>query len=256
MGLKTHAKLCLIVREEGGHLRRYVHVGTGNYNPITARIYEDVGLLTASPRLGADVSSLFNFLTGYARDPDYRSLIVAPRGMRERLVELIDREAARSTAQHPGRIIMKVNNLIDETVIDALYAAAGRGVEVDLIVRAICALRPGVEKLSERIRVRSIVGRFLEHSRILVFGNGGDEEVYVGSADLMHRNLDRRVETLVRVESGAARRQLNEVLAVALQDNVGTWQLDANGAWARLRSGEKEAHSLQTILMERAGHRA
>jgi polyphosphate kinase len=256
MGLKTHAKLCLVVREEGGQLRRYVHVGTGNYNPITARIYEDVGLLTASPRLGEDVSSLFNFLTGYSRDPDYRSLIVAPRRMRERLVELIDREATLSTAQQPGRIVMKVNNLIDEAVIDALYAAAGRGVEVDLIVRAICAVRPGVDKLSERIRVRSIVGRFLEHSRILVFGNGGDEEVYVGSADLMHRNLDRRVETLVRVESGAARRQLNEVLTVALQDNVGTWQLDGDGAWARLRPGEKEARGLQAILMERAGQRA
>jgi polyphosphate kinase len=256
MGLKTHAKLCLVVREEGGHLRRYVHVGTGNYNPMTARIYEDVGLLTASPRLGADVSSLFNFLTGYARDPDYRSLIVAPLRMRQRLVELIDREAALSTPRQRGRIVMKVNNLIDEAVIDALYAAAGQDVEIDLIVRAICALRPGVDKLSERIRVRSIVGRFLEHSRILVFGNGGDEEVYVGSADLMHRNLDRRVETLVRVESGAARRKLNELLAIALRDNVGTWQLDAEGAWTRLRPGEDEARSLQATLMDRAGNRA
>ncbi len=256
MGLKTHAKLCLVVREEGGHLRRYVHVGTGNYNPITARIYEDVGLLTASPRLGADVSSLFNFLTGYARDPDYRSLIVAPRRMRERLVKLIEREAHLSTPQKPGRIVMKVNNLIDEAVIDALYAASGSGVEIDLIVRAICALRPDVEGVSERIRVRSIVGRFLEHSRILVFGNGGDEEIYVGSADLMHRNLDRRVETLVRVESAAARKQLNEALSLALRDDVGTWQLGSDGSWSRVPAGDDGPLSLQATLMRRAGHRA
>jgi polyphosphate kinase len=256
MGLKTHAKLCLVVREEGGHLRRYVHVGTGNYNPITARIYEDVGLLTASPRLGADVSSLFNFLTGYARDPDYRSLIVAPRRMRERLVKLIEREAHLSTPQKPGRIVMKVNNLIDEAVIDALYAASGSGGEIDLIVRAICALRPGVEGVSERIRVRSIVGRFLEHSRILVFGNGGDEEIYVGSADLMHRNLDRRVETLVRVESAAARKQLNEALSLALRDDVGTWQLGSDGSWSRVPAGDDGPLSLQATLMRRAGHRA
>jgi polyphosphate kinase len=256
MGLKTHAKLCLVVREEVGHLRRYVHVGTGNYNPTTARIYEDFGLLTASPRLGADVSSLFNFLTGYARDPDYKSLIVAPRRMRQRLVELIEREARLSTPGAPGRIVMKLNNLVDEAIIDALYAAASKGVQVDLIIRATCALRPGVPGLSDSIRVHSIVGRFLEHSRILVFGNGGDEELYVGSADLMHRNLDRRVETLVRVESGAARRKLNEVLGLALRDNVGTWQLDGDGAWSRLDPGEDPAFSLQATLMERSGHRA
>jgi polyphosphate kinase len=257
MGLKTHAKLCLVVREENGQLRRYVHVGTGNYNPTTARLYEDIGLLTASPRLGSDVSSLFNFLTGYARDPDYRSLIVAPRRMRQRLVELIEREAQLSTPDAPGRIVIKVNNLVDEAVIDALYAAAGQAVEIDLIVRATCALRPGVPGLSDRIRVHSIVGRFLEHSRIMKFGNGGDEEVYVGSADLMHRNLDRRVETLVRVESGAARRKLDEVLDLALRDNVGTWQLDGDGAWSRLRPGAGQPpFSLQAALMERSERRA
>ncbi|HYM53284.1 MAG TPA: RNA degradosome polyphosphate kinase [Candidatus Dormibacteraeota bacterium] len=256
MGLKTHAKLCLVVREEVGKLRRYVHVGTGNYNPTTARIYEDFGLLTASPRLGADVSSLFNFLTGYARDPDYKSLIVAPRRMRQRLVELIEREAQLSTPATPGRIVMKLNNLVDEAIIDALYAAAVKGVQIDLIIRATCALRPGVPGMSDSIRVHSIVGRFLEHSRILVFGNGGDEELYVGSADLMHRNLDRRVETLVRVESGAARRKLNEVLGLALRDNVGTWQLDGDGAWSRLEPGEDPSFSLQATLMERSGHRA
>jgi polyphosphate kinase len=256
MGLKTHAKLCLVVREENGHLRRYVHVGTGNYNPTTARIYEDFGLLTSSPRLGADVSSLFNFLTGYARDPDYRSLIVAPRRMRQRLIELIEREARLSTPAAPGRIVMKLNNLVDEAVIDALYAASARRVQIDLIVRATCALRPGVPRLSENIRVHSIVGRFLEHSRILAFGNGGDQEVYIGSADLMHRNLDRRVETLVRVASGAARRTLDDVLELALRDNIGTWRLDADGAWSRASSHGGPPVSLQATLMERSGHRA
>jgi len=254
MGLKTHAKLCLVVREEGGHLRRYVHVGTGNYNPITARIYEDVGLLTASPRVGADVSSLFNFLTGYARDPDYQSLIVAPRRMRQRVVELIEREARLSTPDSPGRIVMKVNNLIDEDVIDALYAASRSGVMVDLIVRSICALRPETATLSERIKVRSILGRFLEHSRVLFFANGGHPDVYIGSADLMHRNLDRRVETLVRIESESARRKLAAILALALQDTAGTWLLDSGGAWRRrtIAAGE-EPSDLQHRLMASVG---
>jgi polyphosphate kinase len=254
MGLKTHAKLCMVVREEGGHLRRYVHVGTGNYNPITARIYEDVGLLTASPRVGADVSSLFNFLTGYARDPDYQSLIVAPRRMRQRVVELIEREARLSTPDSPGRIVMKVNNLIDEDVIDALYAASGSGVMVDLIVRSICALRPETATLSERIKVRSILGRFLEHSRVLFFANAGHPEVYIGSADLMHRNLDRRVETLVRVESPSARRKLATILALALRDSAGTWLLDSSGAWNRRAvSVGEEPSDLQRHLMASVG---
>jgi polyphosphate kinase len=250
MGLKTHAKLCLVVREEGGQLRRYVHVGTGNYNPITARIYEDVGLLTASPRLSADVGSLFNFLTGYARDPDYRTLIVAPRRMRKLVVKLIEREARKSTPESPGRIVMKVNNLIDEEVIDALYAASQSGVVVDLIVRSICALRPGVPDLSDRIRVRSILGRFLEHSRILFFANGGHPDVYIGSADLMQRNLDRRVETLVRVESRPARRRLAAMLALALWDSAGTWLLDSQGAWRRRNlAGGETPTDMQRRLM-------
>jgi polyphosphate kinase len=241
------------VREENGQLRRYVHVGTGNYNPITARIYEDVGLLTASPRLGADVSSLFNFLTGYARDPEYRSLIVAPRRLRQRVVELIEREARLSTPHRPGRIVMKVNNLIDEEVINALYAASRSGVRIDLIVRSICALRPGAADLSERIQVRSILGRFLEHSRVLFFGNGGHPDVYIGSADLMHRNLDRRVETLVRIESRSARRRLAGVLALALQDSVGSWLLDSRGAWSRRPVADGENRSdMQRHLMTSA----
>jgi polyphosphate kinase len=254
MGLKTHAKLCLVVREEDGQLRRYVHVGTGNYNPTTARIYEDVGLLTASPRLGADVSSLFNFLTGYSRDPDYRSLIVAPRQLRQQVVKLIEREARLSTPHRRGRIVMKVNNLIDEEVINELYAASRSGVRIDLIVRSICALRPGAANLSEGIRVRSILGRFLEHSRVLFFGNGGRPDVYIGSADLMHRNLDRRVETLVRIESRSARRRLAAVLALALQDSAGTWLLDSRGAWSRrTMAATEKTTDMQRRLMAWAG---
>jgi polyphosphate kinase len=232
IGLKTHAKLCLVVREEAGQLRRYVHVGTGNYNPSTARIYEDVGLLTSSPVLGADVSSLFNFLTGYSRHTEYRTLLVAPHALRPRLLALIRREAELATPEEPGYICLKVNNLIDEELIDALYLASRQGVAIDLIVRSICALRPGIKGQSETIRVRSIVGRFLEHSRILWFGNGGQPEVYIGSADLMHRNLDRRVEAVVRVEDGSARAHLMAVLKMALRD-TGAWLLTSDGSWAR-----------------------
>ena len=253
IGLKTHAKLCMVVREEQGRLRRYVHVGTGNYNPTTARIYEDIGIFTASPTVGADVANLFNFLTGYAKGADTVSLIVAPRQMRERIVALIEREAELSANGGEGRITLKVNSLLDEAIIEALYAASGKGVEIDLIVRSICALRPQAPGLSERIRVRSIVGRFLEHSRILAFGNGGDPEVYVGSADLMHRNLDRRVETLARVESPALRRELLDCLDLALRDTAGTWLLEPTGRWVRAHPEEGQpAFSLQGELMRRA----
>jgi len=252
LGLKTHAKLCLVVREEDGALRRYVHVGTGNYNPATARIYEDLGLLSASPALGADVSRLFNVLTGYAREKDYDGLIVAPRGMRERVIGLIERETLRARAGKPARIVIKVNNLIDEAVIDALYAASRRGVRIDLIVRGICALRPRVEGLSDQIRVRSILGRFLEHSRIFWFANAGEPTVLIGSADMMHRNLDRRLETLVAVEADDAKRRIEAVLALSLRDNVGSWDLDADGGWHRVRPGrDEEPVDLQGWLMQR-----
>jgi polyphosphate kinase len=257
IGLKTHAKLCLIVREEAGRIRRYVHVGTGNYNPSTARVYEDVGLFTADERLGAEVSSLFNYLTGYSRHPDYQRLVVAPHAMRLRLVSLIQREAEHAAAGRPARIRIKVNNLIDEAVIDALYAASQAGVDVELIIRSICALRPGVEGLSQRITVRSILGRFLEHSRIFHFANGGEDEVYIGSADLMHRNLDRRVETLVRVDDTAARTRLIGLLSLALRDNVGTWTLGADGAWMRAHSPDGPGRvDMQYELMQRAAGRA
>ena len=253
LGLKTHSKLCLVVREEEGEIRRYVHVGTGNYNPTTARIYEDLGLLTADPEVGAEVSSLFNYLTGYARHPEYAHLIVAPQMLRTRMIELINREAELSTPENPGYIGIKANNLVDEGIIDALYQASNRGVRIDLVVRAISSLRPGVPGMSESIRVKSIVGRFLEHSRIFLFGNAGAPEVYIGSADLMHRNLDRRVEVVVRVDDPPARQQCIDILRLALSDNVAAWELKSDGSWqAPERDPGAEIVSLQEELMARA----
>jgi polyphosphate kinase len=249
-GLKTHCKLCLVVRDEGGQLRQYVHVGTGNYNPVTARIYEDMGLFTADPDLAAEVGHLFNYITGFSRDKKYRCMMVAPHGMRTRMIAMIERETALSTPERPGRIIMKMNNLSDPDVIDALYAASEAGVRVDLIVRSVCALRPGVEGLSRNITVRSIVGRFLEHSRIFYFENGGDEHVYIGSPDMMERNLDHRVEVVTAVESPEIIEQLKLVLDLALSDNVGAWTLDWHGGWTRVVAPEGEILlSLQEQLM-------
>jgi polyphosphate kinase len=249
-GLKTHGKLCLVVRDDGGELRQYVHVGTGNYNPITARIYEDMGLFTADPDLAAEVGHLFNYITGFSRDKKYRSLVVAPHGMRTRMIAMIEREAALSSPERPGRIIIKMNNLSDQGVIDALYAASEGGVRIDLVVRSVCSLRPGVKGLSRNITVRSIVGRFLEHSRIFYFQNGGDEEVYIGSADMMERNLDHRVEALAAVKSPEIREQLKLVLDLALSDNVGAWTLDRRGKWTRVPAPEGEIRlSLQEQLM-------
>ena len=257
IGLKTHAKLCLVVREEQGQIRRYVHVGTGNYNSTTARIYEDIGLLTADPKIGADVGNLFNFLTGYSRLTAYRSLIVAPQLLRTRILELIDREARLSTAEAPGYICIKVNNLIDEPVIEALYAASSAGVKVDLIVRSMCALRPGVPGLSDNIRVRSIVGRFLEHSRIYQFGNGGKPEVYIGSADLMARNLDRRIEAVVEIVEPDARQRLIELQALAMRDNASAWKLGHDGRWSKKHPKDDEPPvEMQAQLMHHARQRA
>jgi polyphosphate kinase len=238
-----------VVRQEADHIRRYVHIGTGNYNPKTARIYEDFGLLTADPELGADVSDLFNHLTGYSRQPSYRSIIVAPNGMREGVMALIDREMQRTEEGAAGRIVMKLNSLVDEAVIDALYRASQSGVEIDLIVRGICALRPGVPGLSETIRVRSILGRFLEHSRILAFGHAAGSDVYIGSADMMHRNLDRRVEVLVRVTSEAAKSRLFSLLELALADNRSAWHLGPDGKWTRPEPDDSHAVDLQKELM-------
>jgi polyphosphate kinase len=239
-GLKTHCKLCLIVRDEGGHLRQYVHVGTGNYNPITARIYEDIGLFTSDPELAAEVAHLFNYITGFSRDKEYRCMIVAPHGMRDRMMELIEREAALSTPERPGRIIMKMNNLSDDGIVEALYDASERGVKVDLIVRSICTLRPGVKNLSKNVTVRSIVGRFLEHSRLYYFENAGEPQVYIGSPDMMPRNLDTRVEALAVVKAPELRDHLKLVLDLALSDNSSAWTLDRHGRWNEVAPREDE----------------
>jgi polyphosphate kinase len=229
LGLKTHAKVTLIVRREGAHIQHYLHVGTGNYNPNTARGYEDVSLLSADSDLGADVTELFNLLTGYSRQSRYRKLLVAPTNLRSSISQLIEREAVVG-----GRIIIKVNNLIDQEIIDALYAASQAGAQIDLLVRSMCSLRPGVPGLSERIRVRSIVGQFLEHSRIFMFGNGGRPEYYLGSSDLMPRNLDRRVEAVVPVVDAKLCRRLQQILDISLADDVLAWELGPDGGWRKV----------------------
>jgi polyphosphate kinase len=246
VGLKTHCKLALVVREESdGTLRRYCHIGTGNYNPKTARIYEDYGLLTADAQVGEDVTDLFNHLTGYTRDTEYHRLLVAPDSLRAGLVSRIEREAEHRRQGRPARIRFKCNALVDEVIIDALYRASQAGVPVDVWVRGICALRPGVEGLSETIQVRSILGRFLEHSRVYAFENDGDPEVWIGSADLMHRNLDRRVETLVRVRDGGHCADLLGRFDLAMGMDTQCWLLDREGRWTR---NDGSLH-IQTHLM-------
>ena len=248
IGLKTHCKVCMVVRQEGSLVRRYVHIGTGNYHPATARLYEDLGLLTAEEQLTEDVTHLFNVLTGYSRRSDYDALIVAPLNLRRRMVEMIEREGQRSTAKRPGRISMKMNALVDVGIVDALYGASQRGVAVDLLVRGPCILRPGVAGLSDTIRVRSIVGRFLEHSRIYRFGNGDGSEFWIGSADMMDRNLDRRFEALVRVDDPALQDRLDGILDLAWADTMQAWSLRSSGKWARVPRG-REPISLQEELM-------
>jgi polyphosphate kinase len=248
VGLKTHCKLSLAVRQEpDGSLRRYAHVGTGNYNPRTARIYEDIGLLTADPVIGADIADLFNHLSGYTRQRQYRTLLVAPDTLRPRLLGLIEREMQHARAGRDASITLKMNNLVDEQVIDALYRASRAGVRVELVIRAMCALRPGVPGLSESIRVRSILGRFLEHSRIYAFGNAGDPELYIGSADAMHRNLDRRVEALVRITDPSATRRIMRVLSIATSEDLRAWELDAAGRWSRPDTGP----DFQEVMIDR-----
>jgi polyphosphate kinase len=253
VGFKIHTKVCLVIRDEPDGIRRYCHIGTGNYNPRTARLYEDIGLLTADAEIGADAANLFNFLTGYGRGIGYRTLVVAPEALRSGLEELVEREIASGN----GRIVMKMNSLVDPSFIEWLYKASQAGVQIDLIVRGICCLRPGVEGLSENIRVRSIVGRYLEHSRIFYFanGNGPGQPVYlIGSADLMPRNLDRRVEVLVHVRDPALRGALDEIIEVNLADDRLAWQLDADGVWERkIPPGTVDAQDrLQELALERS----
>jgi len=240
IGLKTHCKLCLVVRDEAqasGGIRRYTHIGTGNYHPRTARIYEDLGLLTADPDVAADVNHLFNTLSGYSIESDYQRLLVAPHSLRTGIIERIGREIEHHRAGKPARIRIKVNSLVDESSVDALYAASAAGVPVDLLIRGICTLRPGVPGLSENIRVRSVLGRFLEHSRIYAFDNGGEPEFWIGSADLMHRNLDRRVEVLVRLVQAEQHAVMDDLFDQAFSPDTASWHLRGDGSWERVNVG-------------------
>lgn len=252
VGLKTHSKTALVVRQEGDGIRRYCHIGTGNYNSSTARIYEDVGILTASPELGADLTDLFNYLTGYSRRVEYRRLVVAPATLRPRMLELIQREVELG---EQGRIIWKVNNVVDRAIIDALYRASQAGVRIDLVVRAICCLRPEVPGLSDNIRVRSIVSRWLEHSRIYYFGAGG--EYFIGSADMMERNLDRRVEAVAPIEAQEMQGRLREILDLDLADDTRAWQLASDGTWHKVPTvaGINAQHVLQELAIARSRRR-
>lgn len=258
VGLKTHCKLSLVVRQEPDGLRRYCHVGTGNYNPKTARLYEDLGILTCDPEVGQDLTRLFNQLSGYAPKSRFHRLLVAPRTVRSGLVERIERERQNHLEGLPAWIRIKVNSVVDEETIDALYHASRAGVPVDLVVRGICAVRPGVPGLSETIRVRSVLGRFLEHARVFAFANGGDEpEVFIGSADLMHRNLDRRVETLVRIGDPGHVTELLELIDLAMDDATATWHLGPDDAWRRHHRGPdgEPLQDLQELLIARRRRR-
>jgi polyphosphate kinase len=248
MGLKTHAKLSLVVRAEAGGIRRYCHVGTGNYNPRTARNYEDLGLISSDPDLCDDLSRLFNQLSGFVSHVDFGRLIVAPKSLRSELLNKIEREITFAKAGKPAKIRFKLNSLLDEVFVDALYRASQSGVEVDLTIRGICALKPGRKNISERIRVRSILGRFLEHSRIYHFHNGGDDEFWIGSADLMNRNLDRRIETLVRVDNPEHKSRISELLNLYSLPEIARWEMLEDGSWTR-KSGE-EFIDLQEKMIE------
>ncbi|MEN9520742.1 MAG: hypothetical protein RLZZ381_3330, partial [Cyanobacteriota bacterium] len=252
-GLKTHTKITLVVRQEKEKIHRYVHIGTGNYNPKTAKLYTDLSLLSCREDLGADLTDLFNFLTGYSRQKSYRKLLVAPVNLRERMIEMINREAENCRQGKTGRIVAKMNSLVDQPVIQALYEASGAGVEIDLIIRGICCLRPGLPNISERIRVISIIGRFLEHSRIFYFHNNGEEEIYIGSADWMTRNLSRRVEAVTPIESPEIFRDLQEILGVMLADNRKAWELQSDGSFIQRKPQKgEEANSTHDIFMEMA----
>jgi polyphosphate kinase len=254
VGLKTHSKTALVVRREGSVLRRYVHIGTGNYNPKTARLYVDLGLLTCREDLGADVTDLFNVLTGLSRQRTFRRLLVSPHTMRARFLELVEREIEFAEAGKPARIVVKTNAVVDTASIEALYRASQAGVEVDVICRGICSLQPGVPKLSEHVRVRSVVGEYLEHSRIWSFHNGGDPEYFIGSADLMERNLDRRIEAQTPVEDPVARARLQEIIDVMLADDRCSWQLGSDAIWRRTEELDQREGTICTFdtLKERA----
>ena len=249
VGLKTHCKLALVIREENGILKHYSHIGTGNYNPKTSRIYEDFGLLTASATVGKDLTRLFNQLSGYAIEKKFKRLLVAPLHLRKGLIKRIRIEAANALQGNPSGIRIKVNSIVDEAIIDALYRASEAGVPVELVVRGICSVKPGVTGLSENIEVRSILGRYLEHSRIFSFVNGGDSQVYIGSADLMHRNLDRRVEALIRLTSPDHIAEIENLFDLSMSDEISHWKLAADGNWTRHYRADDGTvlHDLQSL---------
>jgi len=253
VGFKTHAKLSLVVREEAGVVRRYCHVGTGNYNPKTARMYEDLGLLSSDSDLGEDLNKLFNQLSGFAPLSEYKRLLVAPRTLRSGLLERIDREIANQLAGKPAGIRLKLNSILDEEFIEALYRASQSGVKIDLIVRGICAIRSGIPGVSENVKIRSLLGRFLEHSRIFHFINAGDDEIYIGSADLMDRNLSRRVESLVRIAEPEHKASLIELLDEYLSDEIANWQMLPNGKWQNIskNSDGSAIENVQQLLIEK-----
>jgi polyphosphate kinase len=256
VGLKTHAKVTLVIRQEEDGPRTYCHIGTGNYNPETARQYTDLGLLTCNEDVGYDVTNLFHYLTGYAPEQHYRELLVAPQNMRDRFEELIQREVDHATSGGEGHIIAKMNQLNDEGIIEELYRASRAGVQVDLIVRGHCRLRPGLEGYSDNIRVISILGRFLEHTRIYYFGNDGASEVYIGSADWMSRNLNDRVEAIVEVKEARHKERLIDVLDRALADQRSAWDLHSDGRYVqRAPSSPDDEQSFQEQLMARARRR-
>ena len=254
--LKIHAKMTLVVRREQGGLRRYVHIGTGNYNASTARVYEDVGLFTADEEISADVADLFNHVTGFGRPQRFRKLLVAPFTMRARLVEEIRRMATAAAEGIPTRIRLKLNALVDPTVVEELYAASAAGVPIEIQARSICMLRPGVKGLSETIRVTSVVDRFLEHSRIYWFEAGDESTIYMGSADLMPRNLDRRIEVLTPVENARAKAEIGAILDSAFADTTNTWELGSDSEWTRREAKAKKTHAHQDAMMRRAQLRA
>jgi polyphosphate kinase len=257
LGLKTHTKIALVVRQEAGELQRYVHIGTGNYNSKTAKLYTDLGLLSCRPELGADLTDLFNHLTGFSKQKSYRKLLVAPVTLRDRMVAMIDREIEHCQEGRSGRITAKMNALVDAKIIRKLYEASQAGVQIDLIVRGICCLRPGIPEVSDNIRVISIVGRYLEHSRIFCFQNNGQEEFWIGSADWMTRNLDERVEAVTPVEDQVSIKELRSILNLMMADNRQAWELQSDGSYIQRRPQDDEPEqSAQKILMEQAQQRA
>jgi polyphosphate kinase len=255
VGLKTHCKLSLVIRQEGNQLRRYCHIGTGNYNPKTARFYEDFGLLTARESVGEDLTRLFNQLSGYAPDATFKSLLVSPGSVRQGLIERIQREIDNKEAGKDAKIQIKVNSLVDEQIIDALYRASQAGVAVEILVRGMCALKPGVPGLSETVKVRSVLGRYLEHSRIFAFHNGGAQEFFIGSADMMHRNLDRRVEALVRITQPDHIRDLEGVFNLAMSEEASSWHLENTGQWTRHKSAIDVQDEIMRDIASRKGVR-